>query len=118
LLGYRKLPIKDDIRKAACWNASNWQFIDSHERLSSSQWNNIFLDNSNNITVNKLNVLYEFFPFESSMYCHISAPSAASGNGPVKVVLSDQKYFSDPRASFYTTPLILTRGIRLLQSTS
>lgn len=117
LLGYRERKIQTDTRRAACWNAFNWNVTDNNNRLSSDEWNDVFQQKSDTLFGSKKRDTYTFFPFDGPMYCKISRPSNAPNTGPIQVILSESEDLSDPRAFFYTTPLILMRGNRLLSTT-
>ena len=117
LIGYRDNAVRDDTRKAACWNAFNWLLVDRNVRMSDADWEQVFAQKGDSFHRAPRPDIYVFTPFDGPMYCHVSRPADAPDNGPVRVVLSEFDDLSDPRGQYYTTPLILMRGNRTLPTT-
>lgn len=117
LLDYRERPIKEDTRRAACWNAFHWHYYPNNERFNSEEWSNAFSDDYNPLGNRRPAGTYVFTPFDGYVVCKVSKPDNAPNSGSVQVILSESPDLSDPMVSIYTTPMILMRGNRTLSST-
>lgn len=117
LAGHRDNPIRNDTRKAACWNAFNWLLVGDNTRMTDEEWSSVFNDNSPGFLDSSRKDIYTFYPFDGPMYCHVSRPPDAPDIGPVQIVLSELQDLSDPRGRYYTTGLALFRGNRTIDTT-
>ncbi len=116
LAGYRKNAVRDDTRKAACWNAFNWKYIGANRRMSDEEWTNAFADTSTEDEKVPKGI-FLFFPFDGPMFCRVSIPYPDAETLQIKVVLSQNRDMSDPAGEYYAEHTILYRGTRKIGET-